>query len=231
MRIIAGKYRRRTILANPGIVTRPITDRVKETLFERMDGKFINKKVADIFSGTGTIGLEALSRGASRVTFIENDRKAVEILKKNIEHIGCEEECLVWPADVRRCSFRPKGNRVEEFSPFDAVFYDPPYKNVTDIQPESPLWLSLRRLSRDDTTSPGALLIFRTPERAEFTLPVQWQIDRVIEMSNMQIHIGHKVASFPTAADREQESSTPDDSDLAPGESPGAWDEPQNRDI
>lgn len=204
MRIIAGKYRRRTLLSNPGLVTRPITDRVKETLFERIEASLVGKKVADVFAGTGTIGLEALSRGAVKATFIENDKKAVEILRMNIDHVGCGDDCLVWPADVRRCSFRPKGNRVEEFSPFDVIFYDPPYETVRDIQHDSPLWLALRRLARPDTSSPDARLIFRTPERAEFDLPAAWRVEWMLEMSNMEVHVCRKQSDLLGESDQNQ---------------------------
>lgn len=197
MRIIAGKYRRRKILASPGVVTRPITDRVKETLFERLTGLFDNKKVADIFAGTGTLGLEALSRGAARATFIETDRKALEFLRKNIEHVGCRDDCLVWPADVRRCSFRPQGARISEFTPFEVIFFDPPYRDVADIQRDTPLWLALRRLARPQVSSDDATLIFRTPEGAEFSLPDPWRIDWTLEMSNMTLHIVRKLDSSP----------------------------------
>lgn len=192
MRIIAGKYRRRKVLSSPGLVTRPITDRVKETLFERLGPACDGKQVVDVFAGTGTIGLEALSRGASCVTFIENDRRAVELLHKNIEAIGCSGDTLVWPADVRRCSFRPKGKKADGFGPFDVIFFDPPYKMVPEIQPQAPLWLALRRLARPDVSSPEALLILRTPERAEFDLPAPWQLQWTLEMSNMVIHVCQK---------------------------------------
>ena len=75
MRIVAGKFRRRKLFANPGLKTRPITDRVKESLFERLSGELEGKRIADVFAGTGTLGLEALSRGAKSVVFIESDRR------------------------------------------------------------------------------------------------------------------------------------------------------------
>ena len=121
MRIIAGRFRRRKLIANPGETTRPITDRVKEALFENIQKRVEGKRVADIFAGTGTIGLEALSRGAARVTFIEKDRIAVELLRENVAHLECQAETLIWPADVIRCSYRPKGERVDEFTPWDTV--------------------------------------------------------------------------------------------------------------
>src|SRR6516165_10026496 len=77
MQIVAGKYRHRKLESSPGETTRPITARVKVALFDRLQPELQEARVADIFSGTGTIGLEALSRGAASIVFIESDREAV----------------------------------------------------------------------------------------------------------------------------------------------------------
>jgi len=192
MRIIAGKFRRRLLQTSPGEVTRPITDRVKETLFENMSQRFLGKRVADVFAGTGTIGLEALSRGAACVTFIEKDKVALQLLRENIATLKCEAEALIWPADVMRCSFRPKGKKASGFAPFDVIFFDPPYKMIPVMKAGSPLWLSLSRLARTEVSSPGATLVLRVPERTEYDLPPQWKIDWALEMSNMQILLCHR---------------------------------------
>ena len=192
MRIIAGKYRRRKIQTNPGMTTRPITDRVKESLFENIHQRIEGKRVADIFAGTGTIGFEALSRGASTVTFIEKDRTALALLKENVATLGCEEETLVWPADVLRCSYRPKGERVETFTPWEVIFSDPPYKMVPSILPGKPLWSSMKRLAKEDITTEDVTLVFRVPKRADFELPEEWKIDWSMTMSGMTVHICEK---------------------------------------
>ena len=190
MRIVAGRLRRRKLLANPGLITRPITDRVKEILFERLGDVIENARVADVFAGTGTLGLEAISRGASRVVFIESDQKAHELLKENVKKLGVESETLSWRADVMRCSYRPKG--VTGFLPYDVIFFDPPYRLVPFIQPGDSLYRSLERLGRDDVSSPDALFVFRTPERAEFSLPEAWKIESALEISGMTIHLARK---------------------------------------
>ena len=132
MRIIAGRFRRRTLKTNPGHTTRPITDRVKESLFEHLADVIPGAHVADIFAGTGTLGLESLSRGAVHATFIERDRKAVELLRENVAKLEVEDETLVWPADVTKCSFRPKGGA--EDTPWNVIFFDPPYRFVQYIK-------------------------------------------------------------------------------------------------
>lgn len=128
MRIISGEFRRR-LLDTPrdAETTRPIPDRVKESLFQLLRGHFEDASVFDGFSGTGAIGLEAVSRGASRCVLVERDKKVAEILKRNIQTLGCEDRCELVVGDVlgvgalARC---PK--------PCHLVFLDPPYPLVRE---------------------------------------------------------------------------------------------------
>lgn len=211
MRIIAGRFRRRKLQTNPGITTRPITDRVKESLFENIHQRIVGKRVADIFAGTGTIGLECLSRGADCVTFIEKDRGAIDLLKQNIATLDCGEETLVWPADILRCSFRPKGNS-DRFVPWQVVFFDPPYPMVPSIVPGKPLWDSMKRLAREDATTEDCTLVFRVPKHGTFELPEEWEIDWSLSMSGMTIHICNKAShpTHPSTADSTEASSSTD---------------------
>ncbi|MBL6705898.1 MAG: 16S rRNA (guanine(966)-N(2))-methyltransferase RsmD [Planctomycetaceae bacterium] len=192
MRIIRGRFGRRKLLSNPGDTTRPITDKVKESLFEYLEDEIQGMRVADIFAGTGTIGLESLSRGANSVVFFERDRKAVELLRKNVASLKVEDETLCWATDVLKTSFRPKN--CEGMTPFDVAFFDPPYKMVPDILPGKQLFKSLERLAREDVTSDDALLVFRTPGRAEFQLPDAWRFERKLEYSRMEVHWFRKQA-------------------------------------
>lgn len=189
MRIIAGRFRRRKLHTSPGQTTRPFTDRAKESLFENMERRIIGKRIADVFAGTGTMGLESLSRGAACCTFIEKDKIALELLRTNVAMLECAEECLIWPADAYRCSYRPKGGAAEKFSPFEVIFFDPPYRIAPELQPGSPLWLSLVRLAREDVSSPGATLVLRIPEHTDCELPPAWPIDWTLKMSGMVIQV------------------------------------------
>ncbi|HAW27460.1 MAG TPA: 16S rRNA (guanine(966)-N(2))-methyltransferase RsmD, partial [Planctomycetaceae bacterium] len=166
MRIIAGKYRRRKLHSNPGQTTRPITDFVKEVLFEWLGDTVKDKRVADIYSGTGSLGLEALSRGAASVVFIEQDYKAHELLKRNVENIGAEDTTLCWKTNALLSSFRPKN--VPDFVPFSLIFLDPPYKMIDDLKPGSRLYVSMERLSKENVSSADCHLLLRTPRDAEF---------------------------------------------------------------
>ena len=110
-----------------GLGTRPIIDRVKESLFSVLYKYDLpgGKIVADLFCGTGSLGLEALSRGAAGVIFVEKSRQVVEILKKNIEKAGFVDQSKVITADV----FKNTAQITENAEKYDLVFVDPPYIN------------------------------------------------------------------------------------------------------
>lgn len=210
MRIIAGRFRRRKLLANPGLTTRPITDFVKESLFTRLGDWIAGQRVADIFSGTGTIGLEALSRGASSVVFLEKDRKAVELLKHNITSLGEEalSACLCWQTDVFRCSFRPKGDSAK-FVPFDWMFFDPPFAMVEELSPTTELFRVLKQLAREDVSSPDTRLVLRTPENAQFVMPDVWEQAHHWPFSHMEIFIYRKAQASAPASLTDQPDAEP----------------------
>lgn len=103
MRIIAGRWRGRTIDAPAGDATRPTADRVREALFSMLTsrlGSFEGLMVLDAFAGSGALGLEALSRGAARATFVEHDRKAVAALRANVDKLGAEANILAQRVDT-----------------------------------------------------------------------------------------------------------------------------------
>lgn len=129
MRIIGGSFRGRALASvGKGDTTahlRPTTDRVRETLFNvLMGGRYgdpiTDMRVLDLFAGTGALGLEALSRGAAHVTFVENGRKAQSLIRENIELCRCKEHCKLIARDATRLPQNPE-------APFDLIFLDPPY--------------------------------------------------------------------------------------------------------
>ncbi len=207
MRIISGEYRRRKLLANPGLTTRPITDFVKESLFARIEDRLPGQRVADVFSGTGTIGLEALSRGAASVTFFERDPKAFELLRRNIEALKAGEKCFCWNADIFRCSFRPKGNAAQ-FAPFDWMFFDPPYAMVEEIAPGSEFFRVLKQIAREGITSPEARLVLRAPVEAEFVIPPVWQLEHDWRFSGMRVFVYRKASGLEQDAQDALSSET-----------------------
>lgn len=192
MRIIAGKYRHRKLLTNPGQTTRPIIDRAKVRLFDLIRDELPGARVIDVFAGTGTFGFEALSRGARSAVFCEADHRAHELLRKNAEVLKATDDVLCWRVDVLRCSFRPKG--AGDWTPYRAVFFDPPYKMADDLKPGQPLYRCLERLARPDTTTENALLVVRTPLDCKPTFPPAWTTEMVFEVASMSIYLLRKNA-------------------------------------
>lgn len=122
MRIIAGEWRGRRLVAPEGDATRPTADRTRETLFSMLAsrlGTFDGLTVADMFAGSGALGLEALSRGAARCTFAEQDAAAIRALRRNIANLHAQPRC-----DVRAMSVLALAPAKEAL---DLVFLDPPY--------------------------------------------------------------------------------------------------------
>jgi len=197
MRIIAGRLRRRKLLTNPGLTTRPITSRVKESLFEHLNPYLIDARICDIFAGTGTMGLESLSRGAFSCVFIEKDYLAFDLLNQNVDKLGERERVFCWRTDVVMTSFRPK--YCEDWLPYEVVFFDPPYKMVKSVQPGTMFFKALQRLGKDTVTAPDAIVLFRTPRYSEFELPDCWRVKRVLQYSTMDIH--WLVKNVPTDGD------------------------------
>ena len=137
MRIIAGSKRGMKLLSPKTQVSRPITDRVKESLFSVLykydlpDGAI----AADLFSGVGSLGLEALSRGAEFVTFVERDLKIISVLNKNIEKAGFVKESKV----IRANAFKIGAPVDFDRQKYGLVFVDPPYADTMDVRVDSPL--------------------------------------------------------------------------------------------
>lgn len=193
MRIIAGRYRRRKLLTNPGHTTRPIIDRAKVILFDRIRHLLPEARVADLFCGTGTLGLESLSRGAASAVFAERDHRAFELLRQNIAMLGAEQESLCWRVDLSRCSFVPKSQR--QVTPYHVVFFDPPYATAKSIAHGDPWYRALQRLGRPAATEENALLVLRTPRHAEPQLPDVWQVSEVLEVASMRIVMARRSAA------------------------------------
>jgi 16S rRNA G966 N2-methylase RsmD len=157
MRIIAGEYRsRRLHTPKDALTTRPIPDRVKESVFGMLRGHLEGASVLDCFAGTGAFGLEALSRGAARCVFVERDRKVAELLQLNVDTLGCADRAEVVKGDALGPAALTRAPR-----PVTIAFFDPPYPLVLD--PEG--WA---RVSRQfgrviDLLTNDGFAILRTP--------------------------------------------------------------------
>ncbi len=146
MRIIAGEWRGRPLIAPEGRATRPTSDRAREGLFSMLAsrlGSFEGLQVADLFAGTGALGLEALSRGARHCLFVDNDREAVAAIRRNLERFGAPERGDVRASGVEHV---PPPAR-----PCDLVFLDPPYRTGLAT-------MALARLADPAWVAPGGLV-------------------------------------------------------------------------
>lgn len=124
MRVIAGKAKGRTLVVPRGGATRPATDRIRETLFAILEPEIADARVLDLFAGAGTLGIEALSRGAIHATFVERGREAVAALRKNLAATHFVDRASIVEANVLSFLNEPP---VE---PFDISFCDPPFADV-----------------------------------------------------------------------------------------------------
>lgn len=123
MRIVSGSAKGRKLKTPEGLDTRPTSDRVKESVFNIILKYVFDAKVLDLFGGTGNLGLEALSRGASSCTFTEQNKKAYLALKDNIEDLGFREKSITYNKDA----FSVLNDLSIKGEKFDLVFLDPPY--------------------------------------------------------------------------------------------------------
>jgi 16S rRNA (guanine966-N2)-methyltransferase len=161
MRIIAGEAGGRRIRAPEGMDTRPAADRVREAVFSSIGGWVVGAHVLDLYAGSGSFGLEALSRGAEAATFVESSRKALSALESNIEAVGLGGTIV--------------GDRVEDFldecdQRFHLVFMDPPWPQDTGV-------MERQLVNLDRLLHPGAEVIVsrrhtdRVPE-----IPENWRV-------------------------------------------------------
>lgn len=118
MRVIGGFYRSRKLVGFDGLDVRPTADRVKESLFNILSVKIIGASFLDAFSGTGSIGIEAISRGAGFVEFIDCSDKSASIIQKNLKNLGLSNKVI--KSDTL--------SYLKKSQPFDIIFIDPPYK-------------------------------------------------------------------------------------------------------
>lgn len=126
MRVIAGSARRLLLKSPEGLDTRPTTDRIKETLFNMLMPNLPNAVFIDLFSGSGGIGIEALSRGANKAYFVENNQKAVACITENLEHTHLSDRAVVLKQDV----FAALRGSIRDTA--DIIFLDPPYQQEYD---------------------------------------------------------------------------------------------------
>jgi 16S rRNA (guanine966-N2)-methyltransferase len=176
MRIVSGEWRGRKLRAPEGDTTRPTADRTRETLFSMLVsriGSFEELLVADLFAGSGALGLEALSRGAAEAIFVEQDPAALRALRENIAALRAQQRC-----DVRNGSVMALGPAKR---PCDLLLLDPPYETGAGA-------VALDKLKRLGWIAPGAWISVETSNRE--TLSVKgFEIDTTRDVGKARLHL------------------------------------------
>lgn len=169
MRIIAGEFRGRRLLPPAGDQTRPVTDRVKQSIFDILSPHIEGSAVYDCFAGTGSFGIESLSRGARHATFFESHRPTVALLRQNLKTLGIEDRSTIvmtdWFAHLAGASGA---------SHIDLIFLDPPYRYLRERPDE--LRTAVASLV-DRHLSPRGLVCFRHDAADSIELPAARHIE------------------------------------------------------
>jgi 16S rRNA (guanine966-N2)-methyltransferase len=170
MRIIAGQFRGRRLLAPKSDATRPITDRAKQSVFDVLNPRIAGARIYDCFAGTGSLGLESLSRDAEFATFFEADRSAVKLLTENLAALGAAGRARIIPGDIFKWAHQtpPPTEKI------DLVFLDPPYAMLR--QRGDDLRALARRFAEEHLAAEG-LLVFRHDSADALDLPPLAQVD------------------------------------------------------
>ena len=159
MRVIAGQYRSRPLQSLPGMDTRPTSDRLRETLFNVLVAgnaeALRGTRWLDLFAGTGAVGIEALSRGAAQVYFVDSSRAAAQVIRGNLKSLGIEDDGSVMQDEVRNALRRLDG----EGARCDFCFLDPPYRQ------EQAYAATFDALGRTRILEPGAIVIAEHDKR------------------------------------------------------------------
>jgi 16S rRNA (guanine966-N2)-methyltransferase len=171
MRVVAGEFKGRRLHTARGAHTRPTADRVREALFSML-GDVSGARVLDLYAGSGALGIEALSRGAESAVFVERDRQALAMLRRNLDAVGADAE--VKNQDVLRFVAHPTGT-------FDLVFCDPPYDDASRVA--APLSEALPAMLGED-----ARIVTESDKRNPLTLPLPLLVERNYGDTRIAIH-------------------------------------------
>ncbi|MEL7729251.1 16S rRNA (guanine(966)-N(2))-methyltransferase RsmD [Citromicrobium bathyomarinum] len=158
MRIVAGDWRGRSIKAPQGETTRPTADRTRETLFNMLAsrlGSFEGLSVADLFAGSGALGLEALSRGCASCLFVEEDKRAIDAIRANIAALDARPRCSIQQASVLRLG--------PAKVPHDLILLDPPYDTNAGV-------VAIDRLARLGWIGPATLVSLEVSANADVAI-------------------------------------------------------------
>jgi len=175
MRVIAGQAKGRTLVVPRGGGTRSATDRIRETLFAIVEAELDGARVLDLFAGAGTLGIEALSRGAAHATFVERGAEAIKALRRNLATTNFDARSEVVAANV--IAYLDSGPR----GPFDVVFCDPPFADVGIAE------ATLGHDALRSAVAPGGLVVMRAHGKHVPAVPASVHIARVKEIGEEKL--------------------------------------------
>jgi len=164
MRVIAGQYGGRRLAAPSGHSTRPTSDRVREAVFSILGGRLEGADVLDLFAGSGALGIESLSRGAGRVTFVESSTATVAVLRGNLATLGAVG------AVHRRDALAFLRTALQDGQQYDLVFLDPPYRDADRLSPKLAETIPA-------VLAPGGLVVSESDRREPLDLPTLSLLD------------------------------------------------------
>jgi 16S rRNA (guanine966-N2)-methyltransferase len=178
MRVIAGQYRGRRLRSPKGLATRPTSDRARESLFALL-GDVTGSRAIDLFAGTGALGIEALSRGAAHVVFVERDREALEVARANLQALGVGPD----RGSLRHeDALRALGRARDRKETYDLVLIDPPYGQARE-------WGARLSALLPQLLQPGARLVAESDHRAPLELESELELVRQRRYGNTEIRI------------------------------------------
>lgn len=183
MRVIGGTARSLRLQCPKGLQIRPTADMIRESLFSSLGPRIVEAAFCDLYAGCGSVGIEAASRGARPVVFVERDRRAVAAIRANLEHTGLAEAAIVRAGDVSACY----AEVAERWGPFEVVFADPPY-GLAQLEE-----IARRLVIEGEGVAPGGMVVIQHSSHQEPAgLPAP---DRVK-------HFGESVLSFFMVSER-----------------------------
>lgn len=198
MRILAGEAKGRVLRAPAGRSTRPTDSRSRETLFNILSDRVIDTRVLDLYAGSGAVGLEALSRGAQRCIFVEQNAAAAHSIRANLKNLGWNDGAQVWHTAVRSALHR-MSEGAEYSGAFDLIFADPPYnepREFEDLIKRVDILARLLHNVGELSASRARLCVVQHPQRLMFELPAPFELWK-------SRRVGHSMLSFFELIDNE----------------------------